>query len=449
MKKRAAVSPFFCKTPVGITVMDNDRKKRRKEEGAAPSRVEDVDGYTEIQLIRQFAEFAGIPDLFFRCHDGLAKDVTRIDGREYLSFSSYDYLGFNGTEAVNQAAAEAMRLYGTTAGANRLSSGERPPHRRLERELADFLGLEDCLSFVSGYTTNVSVLTYLFGNGDLIAHDAKSHNSLILGASFSGAARFAYPHNDLAALNRFLASNRGKYHRAIIVSEGLFSMDGSIAKLPELVETKKRHDCFLMLDEAHSIGVLGAAGRGAAEYFGLEPAVLDITMGTLSKTFCGCGGFIAGSAGLIDYLKYSAPGFLYSVGMPPPIAAASHMALVMLRQAPERLARLREAGQYFLEGAKQRGLDTGVSAGVSIIPVIIGSSLAASYLSLLLFEHGVIVHPVLYPVVEETSARLRFFLTAGHRAEQLDRALDLTAELLPEAMTRAETAQAGISFLQA
>ncbi len=426
--------------------MTDERRKRRKSATKSATRIEDIPEFRNIVMMKEFGRQAGVPELFFHCHDGVARDVTHIGGKEYLSFSSYNYLGLNGSAEVNDAAQEAMRLYGTSAGANRLSSGERPPHRLLEREFADFLGTEDCLAFVSGYTTNTSVLSHLFGKKDLIVHDAKSHNSLVMGSLFSGATRFSYPHNDMEALETYLKENRAQFERAIIVTEGLFSMDGSTAPLPKLVELKNNYDCFLMLDEAHSIGVIGDTGKGATEHYGVDINSVDVVMGTLSKTFCGCGGFIAGTAALIDGLRYSAPGFLYSVGMPPPIAAASARALQCLRKEPERAARLREIGKHFLAAAKDRGLDTGVAEGFSIIPVIIGDSLAASFLSGMMFENGVNVMPVLYPVVEENAARLRFFLTSEHKRDQVEKALDLVVRLLPGARTRSEAVLAEFQF---
>jgi 7-keto-8-aminopelargonate synthetase-like enzyme len=313
----------------------------------------------------------------------------------------------------------------------------------LERALADFCGTEDALTYVSGYLTNLTVLSHLFGPDDLIAHDALVHNSLIAGAVASGAVRFAYPHNDLDALERCLSENRSKYNRAIIVTEGLFSMDGSICPLPELLEIKKRHQCFLMVDEAHSLGTLGPGGRGVKEHFDLPGADIDIQMGTLSKTFCACGGFIAWSSRLIELLKFSSPGFIYSVGLSPPLAAAAKAALDLMLAEPERVARLQRLGRLFLEGARKRGLDTGRSQGSAVTPIMAGNSLVAGYLTEALHQRQINVQPIIYPVVEEGTARLRFFISAAHQEEQLIKVLDLAAEELPKAKKKVGEVMSG------
>ncbi|MDR2725567.1 MAG: aminotransferase class I/II-fold pyridoxal phosphate-dependent enzyme [Candidatus Adiutrix sp.] len=416
---------------------------RRRVSARRSGRIEEIPAFRHIMLQREVSVKLGLFDPFFPEHEGLPKGRTVIDGQEYLNFSTYDYLDLNGHPKVNAAAARAAELYGTSAGASRLVSGERPPHRQLERALANFCGVEDCLIYVSGYLTNLTVLSHLFGPEDFVAHDALVHNSLIAGAVASGASRFAYPHNDLGALERCLSENRPKHNRAIIVTEGLFSMDGSICPLPELLEIKKRHQCFLMVDEAHSLGTLGPSGRGVKEHFNLPGADIDIQMGTLSKTFCACGGFIAGSAALIDLLKFSSPGFVYSVGMAPPLAAAAAAALELTLAEPERIARLHRLSRLFLEEAGRRGLSTGRAQGWAVIPIMIGNSLAAGYLTGALHQRQINVQPIIYPVVEEGTARLRFFISAAHQEEQLIEVLDLVAEELPKAQKRVEEVMAG------
>ncbi len=212
--------------------------------------------------------------------------------------------------------------------------------------------------------------------------------------------------------------------------EGIYSMDGDLPDLARLIEIKRRHAAFLMVDEAHSIGVLGARGFGLGEHFGVARGEVDIWMGTLSKTLASCGGYIAGARILIEYLKYTAPGFLYSVGMAPPMAAAALAALELMKAEPERVARLRERGRLFLDLAKRAGLDTGQSAGYSVVPVIVGSSLKSVRLSSALFEHGVNVQPIIHPAVEERAARLRFFICCSHTEEQIRRTVELTAREL-------------------
>ena len=398
-----------------------------------------IPGYKKLHIHRAIASQAGIMTPYFLCHDGVAKDVTRIDGKEYLNFSTYDYLDINGCDRVNEAARKAMEKYGTSASASRLVSGERPPHRELEKAIADLFGVEDCIAFVSGHATNVWTIAQLFNRSDLVIYDALSHNSIIQGALISGAQRLSFPHNDYDALEKILRTHRGNYKRAVIIAEGLYSMDGDMPNLPRLVELKKRFKCFLMVDEAHAMGVLGKTGRGIAEHFDVPGTDVDIWMGTLSKTLCGCGGFIAGCKPLVEFLKFTSPGFVYSVGMSPPLAAASREALSIMLEEPDRVERLQARGRYFLQYAKEKGFDTGNSQGYSIVPLIVGNSLVAGLLSSSMYQRGINVLPIIYPVVEDSCARLRFFLSAAHKEEQIRQALDICAEELPRVQSLAES----------
>jgi len=376
-------------------------------------------GYLQVRLVREGAKRLGIADPFFRVHDGIAGSQTQIEGRPYVNYSSYNYLGLNGDPRVNAAATQAIERYGTSVSASRLVSGERPPHQALESALARAYGVEACLSFVSGHATNVSTIGSLLGPRDLVVHDALIHNSALLGAQLSGARRVAFPHNDWAALDKLLARERRAFQRVLIVIEGLYSMDGDIPDLPRFVEIKHRHRAFLMVDEAHSFGVLGRRGLGIREHFGLEGCEVDVWMGTLSKALAGCGGYIAGSRALVDNLRYVSPGFVFSVGMAPPLAAASLAALECMLAEPWRVAALQARGREFLRLANEAGIDTGTSQGYAIVPTITGSSVRAGRLSQVLFEGGVNVQPILYPAVPENSARLRFFLSSEHTEEQI------------------------------
>lgn len=390
------------------------RAKARSKVDAALTRFDSHPSFVELRMLTAAAERFGIGNPFFKVHEGAGGPVTRIGGKEYLNFSHYNYLGLSGHPEVNAAAEEAVERYGTSAGASRLVAGERPVQRELEKSLADVYGAEDCVVFVSGHATNISAISTLFGPRDLILHDSLIHNSVLEGIRLSGATRHSFPHNDPQALDARLASMRANYERTLIVTEGLYSMDGDLPDLPALVDIKQRHGAFLMLDEAHSLGVLGAAGRGIAEHYGISGKDVDIWMGTLSKTLAGCGGYIAGSQALVDILKFAAPGFVYSVGLAPPLAAASLAALRIMLREPERVLRLRERGALFLELARKAGLDVGTSRGFSVIPVIVGSSQKAIMLSNRLFELGINVQPIIHPAVEEKAARLRFFLSAMH-----------------------------------
>lgn len=375
----------------------------------------------------------GLHNPLFVCHEQAAKATTTIAGREYINFSTYDYLDLNAHPEITAAVARTAERFGTSAGASRLVGGERPQHRALERAFADLYDVEDSIVYVSGHAANVSTLGFMFGARDAIFHDGLAHNSLVQGALLSGAARYSYAHNDCDSLEQMLEKHRASHKYAIIVTEGLFSMDGNIPDLPRLIDIKKRYDCMLMVDEAHSLGVLGKTGRGIREYFGVNPKDVDIWMSTLSKAMCGCGGFIAGSAEIVRFLKYGSPGFVFSVGMPPVIATACHTALNIMLREPERVHKLQNISQYFLKYAQSLGLDTGAAQGYAIIPVIVGDSMVSGFLSQALFKRGIYVMPVSFPAVKEGAARLRFFISASHTEELVRRTLDAVVEELPHA----------------
>jgi 8-amino-7-oxononanoate synthase len=383
--------------------------------------------YQKLRLIGEGAARLGVPNPFFRPHDGIAGATTRIGGQSYLNFSSYNYLGLSGHAAVSAAAKQAIDDYGTSVSASRLVSGERPLHRELEAELARLHGVEDCVAFVSGHATNVTAIGTLCGPGDLVLHDALIHNSALQGIALSGAKRRPFPHNDWNALDQTLAEIRRRYRRVLIVIEGLYGMDGDFPDLPMFIEVKRRHQALLMIDEAHSFGVMGARGCGIGEQFGVAGTDVDIWMGTLSKALAGCGGYIAGSRVLVELLKCTAPGFVYSVGMAPPVAAAALAALKVMQAEPARVVRLRERARLFHELARSRGVDTGLSQGISIVPAIVGSSIKAGRLSDALFRRGINVQPILYPAVSERAARLRFFMSCDHTAEQIRTTVDALA----------------------
>ena len=386
-------------------------------------------GYQQLRIIADGAARLGIAMPFFKNHEGIAGGRTRVGGREFLNFSSYNYLGLSGHPAISAAAKAAIDRYGTSVSASRAVSGERPLHRELENAIAAAYGVDAAVVFVSGHATNVTSIGYLFGPRDLVLHDELIHNSTLQGIQLAGARRLPFPHNDLAALDGLLSRERLAFERALIVVEGIYSMDGDFPDLPQLIEIKRRHKTFLMVDEAHSFGVMGATGLGIREHFGIAGGGVDIWMGTLSKTLAGCGGYIAGSSALVEHLKFLAPGFLYSVGMAPPVAAASLAALNCLRAEPERVATLQARGTLFLKLARAAGIDTGTSAGISVIPAIVGSSVRAARLSQALFERGINVQPILYPAVPEKLARLRFFMCSEHSETDIRDAVQAIAEL--------------------
>jgi 8-amino-7-oxononanoate synthase len=389
-------------------------------------------GFKELKLQRSMAEVIGLDNPFFRMHDAKAGATTIIDGREVHNFSSYDYLGLNGHPAVNAAAKAAIEEFGTSTSASRLVAGERPLHRELERALADHYDAEACVVMVSGHATNVATIGTLLGPKDLILHDALAHNSIVTGALLSRADRRAFPHNDLDALEAMLAAQRHRHERVLIAVEGLYSMDGDFPNLKRLVDIKRRYDAWLMVDDAHGLGVLGARGRGLFEEAGVDARDVDIWMGTLSKTLSSCGGYVAGSSAMVEYLKCMAGGFVYSVGLAPPLAAAALTALAVMNREPERVERLRRNGQLFRERAENAGLDTGTSAGLAVIPVIVYDSLVAVALGQTLFQQGINVQPIIHPAVPERAARLRFFMTSEHTAEQIESVAALLARELTE-----------------
>ncbi|WP_031224537.1 type I polyketide synthase [Streptomyces roseochromogenus] len=365
-----------------------------------------------------------LPNPYFLVHEGGMTDRTVVDGRELISFSGYNYLGLATHPAVREAVKEAVDRYGTSASASRLLSGTRPLHRDLESELARTLGTADAITLTSGHATNVTVIGHLVGPGDLIIHDALAHDSILQGCRLSGATRRPFPHNDADALDTLLTQIRHQYRRVLVVAEGVYSMDGDIADLPALVAVKRRHGALLMVDEAHSIGVLGAGGRGVGEHFDVERADVDLWMGTLSKALAGCGGYVAANRAVVDYLRYTAPGFVYSAGMTPADAAASLTALRLLRAEPERPARLGENAALFVRLARRAGVDTGSSEGTPIVPCVVGDSEKTLRLARALFEEGISVNPILHPAVPEELARLRFFLTCEHTPEQIRYAVE-------------------------
>ena len=416
--------------------MDAERQVVRKGGGREPSPFgqstdfSTLPGMQELKLQRSAAELMGIANPFFRIHEVRAGATTQIGGRLYTNFSSYDYLGLNGHPEVQAAACEAITTFGSSCSASRLVAGERPIHSDLERELAKHYRQDDAVVFVSGHGTNVTAIGAILGPKDLVIHDSLAHNSIVLGATLSGAARRSFPHNDTEALDRILASCRAQYERVLIVAEGLYSMDGDCADLSALVEIKRRHGSWLMIDEAHGLGVLGTTGQGSFELYGIDPRDVDIWMGTLSKTLSGCGGYVSGCKMLVEYLKCMAGGFVYSVGLPPPMAGAALAALTIMRREPDRVAKLRRNSALFWTQAKARKLDVGSSDGHAIVPVVVQSSLAAVMLSQTLFERGINVQPIIHPAVPERHARLRFFLSSEHTAHQITETVQAVADCL-------------------
>jgi len=396
------------------------RRFEQEGEGRAPRLdVSEMESFREIRMIRKAAEFLGIADPFFRVHEGIAGAETAIDGCRYVNFASYNYVGLNGHPDIVAAAKSAIDRYGTSVSASRPVSGERPVHRDLEHALARIHGTEDCIALVGGHSTNVTVIGHLLSRDDVIVHDALIHNSIVQGAMLSGARRMPFPHLDHEAADRLLRETRPRSRHALLVIEGHYSMDGDVPDLPAFIAAARRNQAWLMVDEAHALGVLGSRGFGTADRFGVDPGEVDIWMGTLSKSLVSCGGYIAGNKELVEYLKLVAPGFVFSVGITPPAGAAALAAVELLEREPERVRQVNDRAALFLRLAREGGLDVGGSIGASIVPIVTGSSIRAGRLAQAMFERGINVQPILYPAVPERAARLRFFLTASHTEEQI------------------------------
>ena len=386
--------------------------------------------YQMFKTQRAAADVLGIANPFYRRHEAKAGAHSVIGNQPVLNFASYDYLGLNGHPEITQAVSDVAREWGTSVSASRITAGERGFHQELERQLAENYQTEDAITFVSGHATAVTVVAALMGPKDLVLHDALIHNCVMVGAQLSGAARRVFPHNDWDVLESILESSRDSFERVLIVTEGLYSMDGDGPDLARLVDIKERWGAWLMVDEAHSIGVLGKTGRGIFEMQNVDPKRVDLWLGTLSKTLVSCGGYVAGSHILVDYLKFAANGLVYSVGMPGPATIAALTALKIMQREPERVSRLQANGQLFLTQARSAGLDVGSSWGCAVAPIIVGDTLRTVILADRLLKRGINAFPIIPPGVPEKSARLRFFLSASHSAQDIELAVATVQEEL-------------------
>ncbi len=375
---------------------------------------------------------SGDDNPYFVCHESPLRDTSLMAGHEVLNFGSYNYVGMSGRPEVQAAAKAAIDQYGTSASGSRLLAGEKKLYQELERELADWKHAEDCLVLVGGHSTNVTLVGNFCGQNDLIVYDALAHNSIEQGCRLSRATSKPFPHNDPEALESILRSQRNRYAKVLIIIEGAYSMDGDIADVPAFVALKKKYGCFLLVDEAHSACVIGETGGGVDEYFGLAPDDVDIKMGTLSKGLGTCGGYLAGSRNLIEYLRYNLPGFVFSVGISPPLAAATLESVRQLRSNPQIMADMRRNIACFVAEAKARKLDLCLAGQTAIIPVLVGRDEDAFLLSNKMRERGVFVPPAVYPAVPKNKARLRFCVISEHKPEQIVQALDTLTALADE-----------------
>ena len=409
-----------------------DRSAARGPAADAPA-APDADPWPECQALEQRLadlEAAGLQNPFLLANERVAGRTATLQGRETITYTSFDYLGLAGHPAVKQAAVDAIGRFGCSASASRMVGGNNTVLDDLDHELADFIGTERAVVFPCGYGTNASVFNHLFGAGDLILYDELAHNSLVQGAGLSKAGKRPFRHNDHDHLDALLRDLRPQYRRIVVAIEGVYSMDGDYPDLPRFLEVKRRHDALLYVDEAHSIGTMGPEGRGICDFFGVDPRDGDLWMGTISKALGAQGGYLAGPERLIRYLGYTTPAFVFSTACSPANAAAALEAVRVIRREPWRLTRLRERSDLFLKLALDSGLDTGTSADTPVIPVILGSSARAMEVSQRLLARGINARPILYPAVRESAARVRFFLTCEHTEEQIVHTVETLAEVV-------------------
>lgn len=347
-----------------------------------------------------------------------------FDGREVVNLSSNNYLGLTNHPKMREAAKKAIDQFGAGAGAVRPIAGTMTLHKQLEEQLARFKGVEATLVFQSGFAANLGTIQTLVGKGDAIYSEELNHGSIIDGCRLSGAEILKWPHRDVEALRQLCKETRQKYRRALLVTDAVFSMDGDIAPLKELAQVAEDFDLIFMVDDAHASGVLGRAGRGSVDHFGLHGRV-DVQMGTLSKALGAMGGYIAGSRNLIEFLIQKARPWLLSTAHPPAVVAAA-IASVEILESPEGeqlVKKLWENANYFKRELQKLGFNTGASA-TPITPVIVGSSHTAKQLAKRLFEEGVFAQEIVFPMVARDKARVRTIVTAMHSQEDLDFALN-------------------------
>lgn len=346
----------------------------------------------------------------------------------FVSFAHYDYLGLSRHPEIVAGASAALHRLGTSVGASRLVGGERSAHRAFENDLADFLGVGGAMTLVSGYLANVTLINHLMGPRDLVLIDELAHNSIFIGAKSGRYDHATFAHNDLEDLDAKLAGMRGNYRNVLVVVEGLYSMDGDIPDLPRLIEIKEAHDAWLLVDEAHSYGVLGGTGRGICEHFDIDPKRIELSVGTLSKSFVSSGGFICAEAGVIDWLRFTLPGFVYSVGLAPATLGAAQAALDYLRGHPERVAELHAKSAYFRDRARAAGLNTGDALGYGVVPLLFETAQQTMLVSQALMAAGVYAPPIVQIGVPKDQPRIRFFISAQHTHEDIDRTISIVAE---------------------
>ena len=370
-------------------------------------------------------------DPFFAQIDRLRAEFE-AQGKHFVSFANYDYLGLANHPRIREEAKREIDGLGIGALASRLVGGERTTHRPFEAEIAQFLGLESALTLVSGYLSNVTTIAWLMsGKRDAIFIDELAHNSIVAGADGAEAQVVKFRHNDFDHLDHLLARHREEYRNVLVVVEGVYSMDGDVADLPRLLEIKEKYHVWLLVDEAHSLGVLGATGRGLAEHQGVDPARIDLIVGTMSKTLASCGGYVCGKKQVIDWFRYTLPGFVYSVGLSPVILAAARTALRLMQEETWRIAKLASNAELFRTVAHAAGFSTGPAIGRGVVPILFSSDVETMWASQHLLENGYYVPPVVRIGVPKDGPRLRFFFSANHSEAEIRGVIQTLRDMPP------------------
>ena len=366
-----------------------------------------------------------------RVLESACEPIARFDGREVINLASNNYLGLADHPKLIEAAVEAARKYGAGSGAVRTISGTMSLHMELEHRIAKFKNTEACVVFQSGFAANAGTVSAILGPDDHIISDALNHASIIDGCRLSRAKIHVFPHKDTGVAEKHLQDLTGAGGRKLLITDGVFSMDGDIGPLPGLVEIAERHGAIMMIDDAHSSGVLGRNGRGTVDHFGLHGRV-DIQVGTLSKAVGVLGGYVCGSKDLIEFLYHRARPFLFSTSHPPAVAAACLAAFDILEQEPERIEQLWNNTRYFKAALTRAGFNTGDSE-TPITPIIVGEAKTAHAYSSALFDNGLLATGIGFPTVPEGKARVRTIVTATHTRDTLDRAIDILSRVAKSA----------------
>jgi 8-amino-7-oxononanoate synthase len=377
---------------------------------------------------------------YFRLIESEAGPEMEIEGASKIMLGSNNYLGLTGDERVKAAARDALEHYGTGLTGSRFLNGTTPLHLELERELADWLQVDDVIVFTTGHQANVGCLGTILEPGDTVICDSADHASILDGVRLSGAKLRPFRHNQMEKLEKMLERAAGDGGGVLVVVDGVFSMEGDVCDLPSIVELSDRHGARVMVDEAHAVGVLGARGAGTCELFGLEDRV-DLRMGTFSKSLASCGGFIAGSEEVVDYLRIASRPFIFTAASVPAAVGAALGALRVIRaEGPELMARLLDNARYLRQGFRDLGLQLvepgtlsdGSEVTTPVVPVIVGEDWQAVLLWKALFDAGVYTNVALHPAVPPGGALLRTSLMATHEREHLDRGLEVFAKVIED-----------------